>query len=77
MAKRQINFRASELTREQLIQLRDWWGATKSEVITVAVDRAYREELARRGQADRFAWEADGIVLADPQNPDTEEKPTD
>jgi hypothetical protein len=48
--KGQINFRASALTRQQLEQLCEWWGVNQTEAITVAVDRAYREEEARQGR---------------------------
>jgi hypothetical protein len=48
--KKQLNFRASTLTWDQLRQLQEWWGANQNEVITVAVDRVYREELAKRAQ---------------------------
>lgn len=49
--KRQVNIRASDLTRRQLEQLTEWWGCNRTEAVTVAVDRAYREELDRRQAA--------------------------
>lgn len=50
MPKTLITMRASEETIRKIEELVKWWGAgtTKSEVITVAVDRLYREEEAKR-----------------------------
>lgn len=42
--KQQLNVRASALTIGQLNWLAARWGANQTETITVAVDRAYREE---------------------------------
>lgn len=61
--KKQLNFRASDLTRRQLERLTEWWGCNQSEAVTVAVDRAYQAELAKR--------DADGDAGREtPVNPD-------
>lgn len=44
--KQQINFRASDLTIRQLKELAERWGANQTEVVTVAIDRAYEQEKA-------------------------------
>jgi len=48
MGKTQINFRASDLTREQLDWLQERWGTSQTETVTVAIDRVYQAE--RGGQ---------------------------
>ena len=42
--KQQINFRASDLTAQQLDWLMSRWGASQTETLTVVVDRVYRQE---------------------------------
>lgn len=48
MAKEQINIRASTLTLQQLAKLMEWYGTSKTETLTVIIDRVYREELKKR-----------------------------
>jgi len=45
MSKRQINFRASEHTANQLAELVTRTGMTQTEVVSVAIDRFFREEI--------------------------------
>lgn len=47
MPKELTNFRASDLTLRQLKTLSETWGTDRTETVTIAVDRAYREEQAR------------------------------
>ena len=47
MVKRQINFRASPKTANQIKQLMGWWGETQTNVIAIAIDRVYESELRR------------------------------
>ena len=42
--KQQINFRASDLTTQQLEQLMDRWGTSQTETLTVVIDRIYQQE---------------------------------
>lgn len=42
--KQQINFRASELTTQQLAQLMQLWGTTQTETLTVVIDRVCQQE---------------------------------
>ena len=42
--KQQINFRASDLTAQQLDWLMSKWGTSQTETMTVVVDRVYRQE---------------------------------
>lgn len=42
--KKQLNIRASELTRIQLDSLADRWGVNQSEALTIAIDRIYQKE---------------------------------
>lgn len=50
MPKTLITLRASEETIRKIEELVKWWGAgtTKSEVITIDVDRLHRGEEAKR-----------------------------
>lgn len=50
--KRQTSFRASPLTEHQLRELCDRYGLTATEVIAVAIDRLYREQLWSTGSLD-------------------------
>lgn len=43
--KAQINFRASELTEHQLSALEIRWGTSRTETLTVIIDRAYQQEM--------------------------------
>lgn len=43
MTKQQLNLRVSDLTTHQLKQLMEWWGTSKTETITLIIDRAYKE----------------------------------
>lgn len=52
MSKAQINFRASDLTREQLDWLQLWWGTSQTETLTVAIDRVYQAERAGQDLPD-------------------------
>jgi hypothetical protein len=73
--KRQLNFRVSALTSEQLEQLQGWWGANQSEVITVCVDRVYREEVAKQSDVIVVtcpACEGEGVINS-PDGPWTED----
>ena len=47
MPKQLTNFRASTLTLCQLDKLAERWGTDRTETVTMAVDRTYREEEAR------------------------------
>ena len=47
MPKQLTNFRASTLTLGQLDKLAEKWGTDRTETVTIAVDRVYREEEAR------------------------------
>lgn len=47
MPKDLTNFRASDLTLRQLKTLSEKWGTNRTETVTIAVDRAYREEQSR------------------------------
>ena len=44
MTKASTSFRLSDLTLRQLQELSERWGMTKTETISVIVDRAYRQE---------------------------------
>jgi Arc/MetJ-type ribon-helix-helix transcriptional regulator len=50
MPKTLITLRASEETIRKIEELVKWWGAgtTKSEVISMAIDRLHREEEPKR-----------------------------
>ena len=50
MPKDQINFRASEVTSSQLIQLQQWLDFNQTEIIARAVEELYEKELKRRRQ---------------------------
>lgn len=43
--KQQINFRASDLTAQQLDWLMSRWGTSQTETLTVVVDRIYQQEI--------------------------------
>ena len=43
MSRRQVNMRLPELTRDQLTKLCRWLAASEATVVTVAIDRMYRE----------------------------------
>ena len=45
--KRLITMRVNDNTERQIEEMARWWGATKTDVITVALDRMYREEAPR------------------------------
>lgn len=47
MAKTQISLRASGETQKQIDVLAEWWGETKTEVISRCVERSYRLESGR------------------------------
>lgn len=51
MPKTLTSIRLSEETQRKISQLLEWWGAgtTKTEVITIAIDRLYQEEARKRG----------------------------
>lgn len=42
--KAQINFRASDLTERQLTALEERWGTSRTETLTIVIDRVFREE---------------------------------
>lgn len=48
MAKRPTSVRLSAQTERQIEELASRWGANKTEVIGVAVDRLYQEETVNR-----------------------------
>lgn len=52
--KKQINFRASDLTARQLEELAQLWGTSQTETITVAIDRVYRQEMAGKTKKKRI-----------------------
>lgn len=51
--KQQINFRASDLTAEQIAKLTQQTGMLQTEVIAVAIDRMYQEEI---DMAQKFVY---------------------
>jgi hypothetical protein len=50
MPKQLTNFRASILTLDQLDKLAERWGTDRTETVTIAVDRVYRQEESRFGR---------------------------
>jgi hypothetical protein len=48
MTKQQLNLRVSDLTTHQLKQLMEWWKTSKTETITLIIDRAYQEEKSNQ-----------------------------
>lgn len=46
MTKAQLNLRVSDLTARQIKDLTEWWGVSKTELITVLIDRAHRQVQA-------------------------------
>lgn len=44
MAKKTINFRVSYLTEKKLVELSLRTGMLKTEILSIAIDRMYREE---------------------------------
>ena len=47
MPKQQLNLRVSDLTTHQIKQLIEWWGTSKTETITLIIDRIYKEEHSK------------------------------
>lgn len=57
MPKQQLNLRISDLTARQLDALTDRWGTSKTETITMIIDRMYREEHSTmRTNRKYYAW---------------------
>lgn len=48
MAKQQLNLRVSTLTLDQIEALVKLWGVSKTELITVLIDRAYQAEKGNK-----------------------------
>lgn len=44
--KQQLNLRVSDLTTHQLKELMELWGTSKTETITLIIDRAYKAAQA-------------------------------
>lgn len=45
MPKQQLNLRVSALTLDQIKALTKSWGVSKTELITVLIDRAYQQTV--------------------------------
>lgn len=45
MAKTQMNNRISEMTEKQIYELQEVLGMSKTELLTVAIDRLYQAEV--------------------------------
>ena len=45
MAKKQISIRISDITAKHIAALAEKTGMTQTEIISVAIDRMYREEI--------------------------------
>lgn len=45
MPKKQLNLRVSALTLDQIKALVKAWGVSKTELITVLIDRAYQQTI--------------------------------
>jgi hypothetical protein len=56
MAKDQVNFRASDLTINQLADLQEYWGTTQTDAISECVSRAWHDEAARRETGAPAIW---------------------
>jgi hypothetical protein len=65
--KRQVNFRASELTHQQLDQLMAWWGTSQTETLTVLIDRAYQDEVYRQKADNRDEAYKSRRITNDPE----------
>jgi len=55
--KKQINIRASNLTRQQLEELTQRWNASKTEAIALLVDRAWQQEIGQQTENKAVALE--------------------
>ena len=62
MAKQQLNARVSGLTRRQLDELTVRWGTSKTETLTVIIDRIHKEETQTMTQLTVTADQLDNIV---------------
>lgn len=64
MPKKQMHIRASAITQRQISELAEQWGTTITDVITIAVDRLYREEHAmdRTAEVNRIRELAGNIA---------------
>lgn len=49
------SFRISHLAKGQLVRLARHWGVTRSEALSIIIDRAYRAEMGDNGQAGKEA----------------------
>ncbi len=57
------SFRLSALTVRQLDWLTDRWGTSKTEALTLLVDRVYQQERAASDMLEIFAAGIEGGVL--------------
>lgn len=57
---RQTSFQATEATDQQLADLRGAGFGTTTDVIRLAVDRMYREEIAMKWKKEAILWEGAG-----------------
>ncbi len=66
MAKKQLNLRVSDLTRQQVGDLRRWWGTSATETITLIVAREWeraRNERNERGERSTMAYAGWSITM--------------
>jgi hypothetical protein len=56
MTKDQVNFRASDLTINQLADLQEYWGTTQTDAISECISRAWHDEAARRETGAPAIW---------------------
>ena len=80
VTKKQINVRGAKLTHDQLDQLMASTGATKGEVIMMAVDRMHRETTRKekRAMSGNYRIDADKLArVTEIVNRDTDPKATE
>jgi predicted transcriptional regulator len=56
MAKEHKSIRISEQASRQLDDLAQWWNETQTGVFTIALDRAWQDEAARRSTGAPAPW---------------------
>jgi hypothetical protein len=56
MTKDQVNFRASDLTINQLADLQEYWGTTQTDAISECISRGWHDEAARRETGAPAIW---------------------
>lgn len=64
MAKRQINIRASRLLERQLSDIELTLGLSKTEAITIAIDRMYQTEFSEEAEETKAADPLVGLPLS-------------